>query len=236
MITCIMQPTFMPWIGYFNLIAKSNIFVFLDDVEYSKGSWHNRNYIFLGNQPHRISIPIIKQTNSTFLYKTKINYDELNLKKLSRLLIQNYSKSEFFYLFENFLDDLVTKKFVTLSDLNIHWIQKLSNKLGLKSNFVRSSDLKIYNCDKIIRISKILNLLKATAYLSPSGAREYLEDGNYKNIIKQPVKFNDFLCDYSSYKTKEDSNINLSILSLFMDNDIKMSSKINFVLNRGVNE
>ena len=41
----IMQPTYLPWSGYFNLIYNTDIFIFLDDAQYSKGSWHNRNLI-----------------------------------------------------------------------------------------------------------------------------------------------------------------------------------------------
>ncbi|WP_370302900.1 WbqC family protein, partial [Rheinheimera baltica] len=48
----IMQPTFLPWSGYFNLMASVDVFVFLDDAQFQKGSWHNRNRIPLNGKPH----------------------------------------------------------------------------------------------------------------------------------------------------------------------------------------
>ena len=67
MITSMMQPTFFPWPGYFNLISSVENFVFLDDAQFSKGSWHNRNKIFLLNKIHWLTLPIEKQKLHTQL-------------------------------------------------------------------------------------------------------------------------------------------------------------------------
>ena len=58
----IMQPTFLPWAGYFNLIAEVDTFVFLDDAQLQKNSWHNRNQILLNHKKHWISVPV-KRSN-----------------------------------------------------------------------------------------------------------------------------------------------------------------------------
>ena len=229
-----MQPTFMPWLGYFNLIAKSKVFVFLDDVEYSKGSWHNRNFLFVNNKPLRITIPVVKCSNSTLLNQTEINYDALNIEKLNRLFIQNYNKSKYFYLLEEFSNNLLNRKFLTLSDLNINWIEKITKILGLQNTFIKSSDLDIPACDKVKRISDILNKVKATAYLSPSGAHGYLQDGRFNEIIKQPVKFNHYTCNYSLQKIKQVDKVNLSILSLLMDDNVKVTDKKQIILSGGI--
>ena len=68
----IMQPHFLPWIGYFNLIAQSEKFIFLDDAQFSKNNWHNRNRILNNNLPLWISVPI-KSGN----LKKKINETEI---------------------------------------------------------------------------------------------------------------------------------------------------------------
>ena len=59
--TCaIMQPSFLPWAGYFNLIANSEHFIFLTDAEFSKGSWHNRNQVLIQGKKSWITCPIEK--------------------------------------------------------------------------------------------------------------------------------------------------------------------------------
>jgi hypothetical protein len=58
MICAIMQPTYLPWAGYFNLISQSDVFVFLDDAQFQKNSWHNRNRILVNHLPHWITLPV----------------------------------------------------------------------------------------------------------------------------------------------------------------------------------
>ena len=57
MIVSIMQPTYLPWIGYFDLIAKADIFVFLDDVQFSRRSWQQRNRVLLDGKEMMLTIP-----------------------------------------------------------------------------------------------------------------------------------------------------------------------------------
>ena len=64
----IMQPTFFPWSGYFCLINEVDKFIFLDDAQFSKGSWHNRNKIFLANKVSWLTLPIKKKR---FIYINK---------------------------------------------------------------------------------------------------------------------------------------------------------------------
>ena len=63
-LTCVvMQPTYLPWSGYFNLIAQADVFVFLDDVPFSKGSknaWQNKNRILLQGKEHVLTLPTIR--------------------------------------------------------------------------------------------------------------------------------------------------------------------------------
>ena len=97
MIASIMQPTFIPWSGYFNLISKSDSFIFLDDVEYSKGSWHNRNFLYINEEPVRITLPVKKTSNKTLLNEVLINYKELNIRKIKFLFHQNFKNSKYFF-------------------------------------------------------------------------------------------------------------------------------------------
>ena len=75
-----MQPTYLPWEGYFNLISKADKFIFLDDVQFVKQSWQSRNYILSSNGKLLLSIPIKKHDLSTNINKIKIN-DNQNWRK-----------------------------------------------------------------------------------------------------------------------------------------------------------
>ena len=217
MIASIMQPTFIPWSGYFNLISKSDSFIFLDDVEYSKGSWHNRNFLYINEEPVRITLPVKKTSNKTLLNEVLINYKELNIRKIKFLFHQNFKNSKYFYLAEELINDLHEKKFYKLSDLNIHWIKKLSEVLKLKCNFFISSELEIISENRINRISKLLTKIKASHYLTVYGSKNYMELDNYKKNISQSIEFNKYECNYSINK-KSNSNLpNASMLSIILD-------------------
>ena len=68
----IMQPTYLPWPGYFNLISKADVFVFLDDAQFQKNSWHNRNRILVENKPHWITVPVKHKSLDQKINETEI--------------------------------------------------------------------------------------------------------------------------------------------------------------------
>ena len=57
----IMQPTYMPWAGYLHLIDQADVFVFLDDVQFEKQSWQNRNRVLVRGAPHWLTVPVLRQ-------------------------------------------------------------------------------------------------------------------------------------------------------------------------------
>ena len=67
-----MQPTYLPWPGYFNLILKSDSFIFLDDAQFQKNSWHNRNRILVSQKPHWITVPVKHNSLDQKISETKI--------------------------------------------------------------------------------------------------------------------------------------------------------------------
>ena len=79
-ICSIMQPTYLPWAGYFNLISSSDFFVFLDDVQFSKQSWQNRNRILIGDKMHWLTVPVLRENLKDKIYKIKID-DTRNWRK-----------------------------------------------------------------------------------------------------------------------------------------------------------
>ena len=124
----IMQPHFLPWSGYFNLISKVDKFVFLDDAQYSKNSWQNRNFILSNNQKFLINIPVIKSPLDTKI-KDKLIDKKNNWKnKITKIILQSYSKSQYY-------DDLkISRLFFKyksdyLSDYNIKLIKFITKKL-----------------------------------------------------------------------------------------------------------
>src|SRR5471030_1504156 len=88
----IMQPTFFPWAGYFNLASLADVFVFLDDVQLEKQSWQTRNRILLQGKPVWISVPVLHRSAHQSIGETEVCDHYKWRGKLLRQLAQGYAK------------------------------------------------------------------------------------------------------------------------------------------------
>lgn len=199
----IMQPTYLPWVGYFDLIKNSDLFVILDDVQFNKRSWQQRNKILNNCNITTLTVPVYsKNKYHQKINETKINYEEKWKQKHLSSIIFNYSKHEYFNEFFETYRNILDLNFKLISELNISLIKSITKYLNINCNFELSSKFKI-NSTKENKIIEILQKTKATEYISPAGSFEYLEDG--KNIIKSGFKFK-----YQNYKIKKYTQKNQS--------------------------
>ena len=91
-----MQPTFLPWIGYFDMIDQCKDLVFLNDVDYTKNSWQNRNKIKTKKGLEWVTLPVSKNSNQKKLSQKKIISNDLNFKKIKDSIYFSYNNSQFF--------------------------------------------------------------------------------------------------------------------------------------------
>lgn len=174
----IMQPTYLPWAGYFNLIAKSNFFVFLDDAQYQKNSWHNRNRLLVNHSPYWITVPVRKKILSQTIKETDINIIK-NWRKKHSLLIHNvYCKHPFAKDILGICALIEEDESKDLASLNIKLILWFLEMLDIRTEIFLSSALAVRG-KRTIRLIEILKKLKADLYLSPNGAMDYLKEDNF---------------------------------------------------------
>jgi hypothetical protein len=168
------QPTFLPWVGYYDLIDQSDVFVILDDVKFEKQSWHHRNNFKSKTGLELFTVPTIVN-KSKLIKDIEIFNPERVQKKFKSFLIANYSKAKFFKKYfsifvEKFNKNSSTKKLLLL---NISLIKLTLELLQIEKKILFSSFLQVDKpkCDKIIEICKKCN---DNIYLSSMGAKEYL--------------------------------------------------------------
>ncbi len=187
----IMQPHYMPWSGYFNLIASVDKFVFYDDVQFEKQSWQNRNRILLNHQSFFITVPSHREHLEQPIHLIRIEDGSNWREKQIRLLQQTYAKHPFSSDMLEIAKIVLDKSNTLLADLDIKIIEAVCSKLGLSKTFVRSSSLNILG-DRSDRLINICKALDCDEYLSPPGSRDYIEeDGKFRdNPIK--LRFQNF--------------------------------------------
>ena len=169
----VMQPTFLPWLGYFALIAQVDYFVFLDDVQYSKQSWQSRNQISGPNGPTLISLPIARKPSFPIINKTLLANRNITGELMPRIKAC-LGKAPHWDLVEHLLTIGFARSIDGLSALNIGLIVDLCSLLRIENNFRKTSDLNIVTTEKTERLLAIAERYGVKTYLSPVGSAAYL--------------------------------------------------------------
>ncbi|MBN1688181.1 MAG: WbqC family protein [Candidatus Omnitrophica bacterium] len=177
----IMQPTYLPWAGYFNLIASSDTFVFLDDVQYKKTSWQNRNRVLVKGKPQWLTVPAVRSGLNDLIMTIGLDDHQRWREKHCRLITQEFSKHPYGQEFSFVTEIIADASTNRLADLNIRIIVALAERLGLAKTFTRSSALDIGG-SRSERLLAICRHFSCDEYLSPLGSRDYLmDDGAFQH-------------------------------------------------------
>ena len=197
MTVSIHQPNYLPWIGYFNKIVRSDTFVIFDDVQFpvgKKGFFGNRNKIKTNNGELWLTVPVLDRSSRKNFNEIKINNNGWSGKHISN--IENfYKKSPYFNLYFNDLKNILSVDYDNFSSLSITLIKYFIDKLDLSTNIVLSSDIcKDSKLQGLEKIFFILDNLKAQKYLSSDGpgSIRYINENDFKlkNIELIWQKFN----------------------------------------------
>jgi hypothetical protein len=208
-----MQPHYFPWSGYFNLIFKSDKFIFLDDAQFSKDSWHSKNFVIINKEKYSIKVPTIKSPLSTMIRDKLINQKNDWKSKQVKTILQSYSKHKFIDDLNDLLVFFLKLKTNNLSEMNIEIIKFISNKINIGNNFICSSKFNFQE-KKTHKIIKILNRLNAKEYISPIGAKQYLKEDKFNELSEVKLVFNDYdATKYNQMHLKKFTK-NLSIIDV----------------------
>jgi hypothetical protein len=176
----VIQPNYIPWKGYFDIIHDVDTFVFYDDVQYTKNDWRNRNIIRGSTGSFWLTIPISKSAVNLPIHQVQIS-DSRWQKKHFLAIKACYSKSQYFD--DQF--DLIKKIYEEttwshLSDLNEYIITTISELLGIKVKFIRSSELNLEGT-KMDRLLHLLKQIGADEYVSGPSAKEYIDEKRFES-------------------------------------------------------
>ena len=175
----ILQPSYIPWRGYFHQICKADCFIFYDDVQYDTRGWRNRNRIKTPQGVKWLTIPVYSKglrTEGTLIKDVRICPDTRCQDKHRRTMELSYSKAPFFGAYMPLLESFYDARWEFLSEMTIQLSMALAWELGVRrTRFLRSSTLQV----KGNKTNRLLNLLKtvgATHYITGPSAGSYLEE------------------------------------------------------------
>ena len=174
------QPEHLPWLGFFNKISQSNIFVLLDNVQYEKNYFQNRNRIRTKDGCVWLTVPVLTAGKQSQLIKdVKIDNTKNWCEKHWKTISYSYGNAPFFGRYSGFFKKNYGKKWNHLAKLNESIIKHMIKELGIRVKLVRASDLDVHgsSTDLLLDICKKLD---ADTYLSGVSGRDYLEENKFK--------------------------------------------------------
>lgn len=212
--TCvIMQPTFLPWAGYFNLMLQADDFVFLDDVQLEKQSWQTRNRLIVNGEVKWISLPVRHLSHEQKIYKTEL-HPVFNWKdKLIRTFEMNYSRHPHYQAARKIIDLIATSTSTNLASINKTIIASIASHLELKTRLHSSSELTV-NGTRSARLLSICKHLNADEYLSPLGSEGYLVKDQFDQNTSVTLRFQNYEPLHYSQKNSAQFISKLSILDV----------------------
>jgi hypothetical protein len=190
-----MQPMFLPWLGYFELMDAVDIFIFLDDFQFSRQGWGHRNRLFLSpGRPGTVSLPIRHPDNlaATFLEITPAA-DQRWCDKLARSLAQTYGRSANFAKTWAAIEPKIRAPVGTLAEYEIPLIEIMADRLGIRTQIRRSSEFAIKGLGRSERLVAILDAVGAGAYYAAHGSIDYMREDGVFPLAHLPVFFQDFV-------------------------------------------
>lgn len=228
MTVAIMQPGYLPWMGFFELIHRSDVFVVYDNVQYDKNGWRNRNSIKTAQGPQWLTVPVHSK-GKPLIREIKIDNSKDWSQGHLRALELNYCKAPYFRKYFSPIKRILTEKWQLLIDLDMALIKFLAGELGLKKEMIFSSQLAVKN-DRVGRLVDICKKCGADTFYEPAGGKTYLasEQGRFEGEGIKLV-FQNFRCpEYSQQFGKFIPD--LSVVDLLFNEGEK---SLNYIIKGG---
>ena len=219
----IMQPYFLPYIGYFQLIKAVDKFVIYDDVNFIKRGWINRNKILLNGQSFLFTVSLLKASQNKLINEIYVSNDQ---SKLLKTIYLTYKKAPYFSSVFPIVEAIFGYEDKNLAQFVGNSIIQIADYLQLDTEFIYSSDIKemdhsLKGQNKILNICTVMG---ATGYINAIGGMELYDKKEFEKakvslffLKKKSIKYQQF---------KNEFVPNLSILDVLMFNSVEQTNEL----------
>jgi hypothetical protein len=188
----VLQPGYLPWLGFFDQMRRSDVFVIYDDVQFDKHGWRNRNRIKGPAGPHWLTVPVLhsnkgKPSNREIQIDSRTPWQRKHLGTIE----QYYRKAPCLDMFLEEIREVFSHDYERLLDLDMSWIKLFCKWLAIDTQIEFSSTLGITG-EKSSRLVRICEHFGAKNYLTGNAASDYLDVGLFE-ASKITVEWQDFV-------------------------------------------
>jgi hypothetical protein len=187
----ILQPGYLPWLGFFEQVGRVDVFVLYDDVQYDKGGWRNRNRIKGPTGPLWLTVPVsVNSSERPSICDVRIDRSRPWAEKQIKTVRQYYGKARFFSDYAEEFFGILARPWDLLVSLDIELIHWLAGKFGLTTPVLRSSEMGIEG-PRIQRLVDIIKFLGGSCFYEGAAGKDYI-DVNEFNGQGIEVQFQDY--------------------------------------------
>ena len=184
------QPQFMPWLGYFDKMDQADVFVLLDNVQYKKNEWQNRNRIKTAGGVQWLTVPV-SYSFPALIKEVAVNDAEPWQRKHRQALKTNYARSDYWEDAQVALQGLYEQKWEMLADLNHATVEWLRAELEIDTELILASKMEVSD-DPAERLVEICLTLGARRYIAGADGRLYMDLGRFERAGIEVV-FQDYV-------------------------------------------
>lgn len=171
----VLQPGYLPWLGFFDQVRRCDVFVFYDDVQFDKHGWRNRNRIKTANGPVWLTVPVLhKGRMGQLVHQVEVDGRQDWARRHLRGIEQAYAKAPFASRYLPQLADLLNREWALLAELDIALTRMMCGWFGIDRPMHRSSQLDVEG-DRNARLVALCRAFGARRYLSGNAAKSYLD-------------------------------------------------------------
>jgi hypothetical protein len=177
----ILQPTYLPWMGYFEMISRSEVYVCFDHVQFAHKSWQHRNRIKGPNGELMLTVPVVSDgTQDVRIRDKRIDYRQPWPRKHLKSIEVAYRKAPHFPVYYEVIASILLAEHGSIADLNLAFIVWALRTLGYQARIIRSSELDLGDETQLDKTDRVLNLCRRVGVttLNDGAAAEAFLDGD----------------------------------------------------------
>ena len=190
-VASILQPSYLPWLGAFDQMARSEVFVFLDDVQYTKNDWRNRNRIKSAGGASWLAVPVRTSGRSGQSIRDAEIEGGAWRRKHWRAISQAYSKAPHWNRYSDEIDGLLDSDWTRISELDIAVTRWMADAFGIEVEFRVSSELGVEADDPNERLLAVLEAVGADEWYEGAAGASYVDLERFRRHGVR-VRFQDY--------------------------------------------
>jgi hypothetical protein len=193
MIIGILQPGYLPWLGFFEQVHRCDVFVIYDDVQYDKHGWRNRNRIKTANGVQWLTVPVHADIDEGRLVREAKIDNRTNWRKKHLMSIkQSYAKAACFKEYIGVFEDAFAREWELILDLDLFFIRKFLEILGMGDKRLELASTLNVDGDKVTRLINICKMFGADTMYNGAAGRSYMDEVLFRengvNLVFQDYK------------------------------------------------